>query len=184
VKRLGESWISNLDKRGKTVRLWNIYGIFSSYTIHIHTNSSLNKIVNEIGHERHGLKSHVLTDWINGCLTDGIIQAQTDGTESRQFLHAIDTVAAMGTLMQHFDEIEDVTDISSNQWTTLRELATMITTIAPSDKSCTATWSTTHATARALIAPNTNTRLYSLWQPRITLQQGRHSHIIFILTTN
>lgn len=58
---------------GKTVRLWNIYG-----------------------HERHGIKSHVLTDWINGCLDDGVIRAQTDGTEARQFLHASDTVAAIG----------------------------------------------------------------------------------------
>lgn len=73
--------------------------------------------------------------------------------------------------MQHFNEVEEVTDISSNQWTTLQELATLVADQSPTGR-CDASWSTNHATARALITPNTVTRLYSLWRPTITLEQG------------
>jgi hypothetical protein len=79
----------------------------------------------------------------------------------------------IGTIMQHFNEIEDVTDISSAQWTTLRELAELVAKHSPTG-ICPTTWSTTHATARALIAPSTVTRLYSLWRPTMTLEQGTH----------
>lgn len=36
------------------------------------------------GYESEGLKSHVITDWIIQCLTEGKIISRTDGTEFRQ----------------------------------------------------------------------------------------------------
>jgi len=106
IKRLGEAWIKGLD-HGKVVRLWNIYGP-----------------------ERVGLKSHVLTDWVHSCVHRGHISCLTDGREPRQFLHVNDTAAALGAMMQHYDKMDFVTDISSDEWTTLRQLGDLVTSEA------------------------------------------------------
>lgn len=98
------------------------------------------------GHERQGLKAHVLTDWVSrsdrtatralcsscssltpsrllhSCLELGTIKCRTDGQEYRQFLHVRDVAVALGLMMERFEEMEQVTDISSNVWYRLEEV--------------------------------------------------------------
>jgi len=147
VKRLGEAWIKSVNV-GRVVRFWNIYG-----------------------HERIGLKSHVLTDWITQCLQNKAISGRTDGTEPRQFLHADDTANAVGIMMENYDKLDFATDVSSQRWTTLREVAEIIAQKAP--HPCPITYTNEKAAARELIAPKTEgVHLYSIWKPDLTLEQG------------
>jgi len=67
-----------MSSHGRMVRLWNIYGP-----------------------EKLGPRSHVLTDWINACLTRREIVSMTDGLEARQFLHVDDTANALGQSTSH-----------------------------------------------------------------------------------
>lgn len=148
VKRLGEAWMKALGV-GKIVRLWNIYGA-----------------------EKPGVKSHVLTDWISACLATGKIQSLTDGSEARQFIHASDCAAALGMLMERYEDAEFVTDISSDHWITLRQLAEYINEAAPQNITCQISFSDVQAVARARLSPKTNTLLYQIWEPSITLPDG------------
>lgn len=146
IKRLGEAWMKTLGL-GKVVRLWNIYGP-----------------------ERVGVKSHVLTDWVHACVSRGRISCLTDGREPRQFLHVNDTAAALGTMMLHYERMDLVTDISSNEWTTLRQLGELVTAEAP--EPCSIEYSEQHAVMSEPLAPNTSSPLYGLWQPRVSLREG------------
>lgn len=127
-----------------------------------------------LGAERHGPKSHVLTDWITSCLTQHSITSLTSGTEARQFLHAEDCASALVTMMENFSVLESVTDLSSNVWTTMRTIAAVISDTAPRNISCPATFSQTKAIARARLSPKTNVPFYQLWQPQISLEEGLH----------
>jgi len=149
IKRLGEGWIKAIGF-GKSVRLWNIYGV-----------------------EKPGIKSHVLTDWVTSCLLDGRIECRTDGTEARQFLHASDCAAALGTLMREYDgslRALDLVDLSFDKWTTLQNVARLVSQLSP--RKCDATFSSVKAVARARFAPDTSSALYQLWQPQIGFEEG------------
>ncbi len=157
------------------MRLWNIYG-----------------------RERVGLKSHVVTDWVASCLSQHKIACATDGLEARQFLHAQDASRAFVKLMNHYQDIDFVTDISSGDWVTLRTLAEVIreesatstststTTTSPSSSSsssssstssdgiCPITYTSTKATVRARVPPQQDALLYRDlgWKPSVGLREG------------
>lgn len=146
IKRTGEAWIHALGF-GRMVRLWNVYGL-----------------------EKHGLKSHVLTDWIMSCMERKRVDCMTDGLESRQFLYVDDCASALGTAMQRYDTLEPVTDISSNQWVTMRQMATLIETHAP--HRCPASFTDVRAAARARVSPNVDVPFYKHWAPTVSLTEG------------
>jgi len=101
LKRLGEHWASAIG--GKSVRFWNVYG---------------EETVDE--------KSHVIPDFIDQYVRTGEIRMLTDGTEERQFLHCDDCAECLVTLMYRYETLDDVTDISSFEWTSIHEIADMI----------------------------------------------------------
>merc|ERR1711865_620268 len=106
VKRLGEMWVRHM-ALGRTVRLWNVYGF-----------------------QGEGLRAHVLNDWVPACQKSGEITAITDGTESRQFLHVNDTAAGLIAMMENFEVLEEVTDMSTGAWVHLRKLAHEVLSVA------------------------------------------------------
>ncbi len=100
------------------------------------------------------------------------IEAITDGRESRQFLYVDDCARAIGTAMQHYNELEAVTDISSNQWVTLRQIAALIDQSAPPPLRCPASFPEVQAAARARVAPSVDVPFYRYWQPTVSLADG------------
>jgi nucleoside-diphosphate-sugar epimerase len=146
IKRLGEVWMETL-QLGRVARLWNIYGL-----------------------ERQlGERSHVITDWIASCVNDKHISAHTNGAEARQFLHAEDCAAALGTMMVHFKDLSLVTDVSLPVWTSLSELGTLITATG----SCSISYSDKEASARLRTEPNIiDVPFHKLWKPQIRLEAG------------
>ena len=83
-----------------------------------------------------GVKSHVISDWIWQCLTnkDKIIYSRTNGKEERQFLYVDDTSTALILMMEHFDTLNMITDISSNQWVTLNIIGDYVAEIGLSNE--------------------------------------------------
>jgi nucleoside-diphosphate-sugar epimerase len=171
IKRLGEQWIKAANEEsatqqmtGRVVRLWNIYGA-----------------------ERLSMKSHVISDWVNGCIS-GTINGLTDGTEVRQFLHTRDTAKALILLMKHFDSMEFVTDLSFNQWVSLIQLAEIIQTIASQHFQivCHAEFSSEKARVREKVEPRSSSALYKTlhWKPSISLQQGIKEMFEYYLQQN
>jgi len=73
-------------------------------------------------------------------------------------------------MMQHYDKMDFVTDISSDEWTTLRQLGDLVTSEAT--RPCPIEYNLKPAAMTELLAPNTTAFLYQVWQPRITLQKG------------
>jgi len=146
IKRLGEAWISALGI-GKIARLWNIYG-----------------------YESIGIKSHVIADWVGSCVTKGQLNSQTDGKEMRQFLHADDCASALGTMMVSYDELDLVTDVSSNVWISMKRTAKIISEKATDH--CSVLFSQTSAISREQKNPDITSPLYDKWSPNITLSEG------------
>lgn len=144
VKRLGEAWIDALGF-GRSARLWNIYGP-----------------------EKLGPRSHVMGDWINNCLTKGKAHSMTNGQEYRQFLHVEDTAAGLGIMMEHYNLLTPVTDLSTGIWTQLTDLARLIASTLP----CTITFSDQAAITREKIEPNLTTSFHQYWNVTISLQEG------------
>jgi len=145
IKRVGEAWISTLGS-GKIARLWNIYG-----------------------YEPIGMKSHVIADWVGSCVKYNQILSQTNGNEERQFLHTDDCASGLGTMMQYYDQLDFVTDISSNQWISLKNTAMLIREEAP---QCTVEFPEIEAVPRHRHDPDITSILYQKWSPSLSLAQG------------
>jgi len=90
---------------GITVKFWNVYGI-------------------ELDPE----KTHVVTDFINKARHNKLIDMRTDGTESRQMLHANDCSRALHALSQHYRDLPRDREyhVTSFEWSTMLEVAQIV----------------------------------------------------------
>lgn len=155
VKRLGERLLDAYSTAGTTaqnenaalfrsVRLWNVFGP-----------------------EKLSLKSHVINDWIDACLSSKHeIRSLTDGHERRQFMHVNDTAAALVGMMHGFTRLSPVTELSSRRWHSMREIAHIIGQMSP--QQCTVAFSDKLAVARDVMEPNTDS---SFWHERMWSNQ-------------
>jgi len=135
VKRIGEQWINSMGI-GKSVRLWNVFG-----------------------EEKIGIKSRVISDWIVACLENGQIKSLTDGNEQRQFMFTRDCAAGLVKMMEIYEELDSVTDLSSFEWITMRDLSQKITTLSP--VQCDAIFSEDSSRVPQPDSPSSNSALYS-----------------------
>ena len=161
IKRTGEQLVRYQSDQplGRIVRLWNIYG-----------------------RERVGGKSHVLTDWVVGCATEGAVRSMSDGWEWRQFLHANDTAAAMGGMMEHWQQLPLITDLSSTQWVQMRHVAQLVAQGMPGAEDggkCATSFSeraegSGGEEVRERQSPDTSSWWWqrSGWRPAVSMQAG------------
>ena len=147
VKRLGEVWIHSLGGLGKILRLWNVYGA-----------------------EQVGLKSHVLSDWAHQCAQNGSAHSLTDGREERQFVHVNDTASACGVGMEHHDELDMVSDVSSGEWVDMHQVAAALA--AASDGGCSVHFAERAAGYRARLSAQLTGRLHARWSAAVRLEAG------------
>lgn len=148
IKKLGEQWISNLGV-GKSVRLWNVFG------------------KEKIGH-----RSRVISDWIYQCLTKGTITSRTNGLEFRQFLYTKDCADALFLMMEMYDSLESVIDLSSNRWSQMQDVAFSITKLSP--KPCTLSFSDSSAKLVKSENPDILSVFYAQtnWTPKYSLENA------------
>ena len=96
---------------GKSVRFWNVYGP-----------------------EKIGSKSHIISDWIHQCLRHGYLESRTSGDEKRQFVHSSEMAVSLSDIMDSFEKVPKVLDVTSGVWLTMRNIANIITAV--SGKPC------------------------------------------------
>ena len=102
LKHIGEKYTNCLN--GKVLKFWNVYGL-----------------------EHPSEKSHVINDFISMARNNNRIDMKTDGKELRQFLYTEDCSECLNIIMNRFDEIkEQQLDVSNFSWTTIREVAEII----------------------------------------------------------
>jgi nucleoside-diphosphate-sugar epimerase len=96
-----------------TVKFWNVYGI-------------------ELDPE----KTHVVTDFVNKAKSNRLIDMRTDGTESRQMLHADDCSRALYILSQRYEDLPRDREyhITSFEWSTMLEVAEIVAEHFPGTK--------------------------------------------------
>jgi nucleoside-diphosphate-sugar epimerase len=102
MKAHGEQRLQDIPN-GKTVRLYNVYGP-----------------------EHVGTKSHVISDWIHGCLTAGKVHSVSTGHEVRQLVYSYDIATALVDMMESFDTLPKRTELTTGQWTSMREVASLL----------------------------------------------------------
>jgi nucleoside-diphosphate-sugar epimerase len=145
IKRLGEIYVEAIGV-GKSVRLWNIFG-----------------------KEPFGLRSRVITDWINGCIRDNKIQALTNGLEFRKFMYSVDCAKGLIKMMEIYPELDQVTDLTSQQWTQMKDLAQIISSQSP--RECQIEFSDRNANLDRSDPPDTSSALYrSGWAVSYSLE--------------
>ena len=146
TKSMGEKITSVLG--GVTVKFWNVYGI-----------------------EQDPEKTHVVTDFINKAKHTGIINMLTDGTESRQMLHATDCSECLYILSTKYLELprDQEYHITSFEWTTMLEIANMIAEHFPGTV-------VQPAQAKDMIQKDKRNEadktILNYWQPKISLGEG------------
>ena len=102
LKFIGERYTKSLS--GVTARFWNIYG----------PEKDLNK-------------SHVITDFILKAKRENKIEIITDGTETRQFLHAEDCCRALYMISKDYSSFSGSSiDITNFKWTKILDIANII----------------------------------------------------------
>lgn len=101
TKKLGELWTCQL--KGACVRLWNVYGILEE--------------MNE--------RSHVVGDFVYQAVTNGEIRMLSDGEEKRQFIHMDDVCDGIYHVLNN-NLIDEVYDLTSFEWTTIKKIADII----------------------------------------------------------
>jgi len=148
LKVVGEHYTRALG--GITVKLWNVYGVETDME-----------------------KSHVITDFIHKAKDTRCIDMITDGTESRQFLHAEDCSRCLLTLAEQYESIprDQELHIASGSWNTILEVAELVaslfpgTTIQPAEAK-------DEVQQDARIDPDPFIQKY--WTPTIQLEAGIH----------
>jgi len=87
----------------------------------------------------------------------------TSGAEKRQFLHTGDCARCLETIMAHYDEMPPVVDVTSFEWTTVRELAEILCddVIARDDNRDSHTKSN-----------EPSQLILSHWRPMVSLREG------------
>jgi len=156
IKRLGEIWVRQMPHLGRTARFWNVYGP-----------------------EPVGLRSHVLSDWIAACLSTGQVMCRTDGHEARQFLHADDAANALVNMMREFVNLDPITDISSGVWSTLRDIAGLLS--SQMKDSCKISYNQSNvAIKRELVAPLEGKWFWTeRWATQKKLEKGIEEMIVW-----
>ena len=101
LKMVGEHYTTVLG--GVVARFWNIYGL------------------QDIGD-----RSYVLNDFVHSFLTTNRVEMLSNGRERRQFLHTEDCAKCLETIMQNYDRMKTVVDVSSFEWTTIHDAAKLI----------------------------------------------------------
>jgi len=136
LKSLGEHYTTILG--GKSVRFWNIYGP-----------------------EEVNIKSHVIPDFIEQSKS-GTINMMTDGTELRQFLYTQDCSECLEIIMNQYDTMKNIIDISSFEWVSIHDVAKMICdNVTPGE------------VISSLQTENQpDPYILQFWKPKTSLQQG------------
>lgn len=146
TKNLAERMVRAM--KGITVKFWNVYGI-------------------ELDPE----KTHVVTDFVNKAKSNRLIDMRTDGTESRQMLHADDCSRALYILSQRYEDLprDQEYHITSFEWSTMLEVAEIVaehfpgTKIQPSDIS---------DLVQKDAKNEPDTYILQYWKPEIDLKLG------------
>jgi len=119
----------------------------------------------------------VITDWAYACVESGQVEAFTDGMEMRQFLHVDDCAAALGRYMDIYEKVPSVTDLSSGEWNSLQDLATVLNQVY----SCEVSFPNRKAAMSDILDPR-DSYLYQVWNPQISLEQGIQSIVQQVLS--
>lgn len=146
LKAVGEHYARALG--GIVVKLWNVYGIETDME-----------------------KSHVITDFIRKAKDTGCIDMITDGSESRQFLHAEDCSRCLITLAEQYESIprDKELHIASGEWHTILEVAEIISGLFPGTRIQPADCKD-DVQKNSLIDPDPYIR--EIWDPKIPLKTG------------
>lgn len=146
LKALGE-YYSKI-QNGLTVKFWNVYGV-----------------------EKDLDKAHVITDFILQAKDNKIINMLTDGTETRQFLHADDASRALYILSNKFNELDKTQPyhITNFEWTSIYEIANMIAAQYPGTEI-------NRVEAQDTVQKNLNNPpskyILNYWKPEISVYDG------------
>ena len=133
---------------GITVKFWNVYGI-----------------------EHDPEKTHVITDFINKARNTGVINMRTDGTESRQMLHADDCSRALYILSQRYTDLPRNKEyhITNFNWCTMLEVAEIVASHFPGTRVQPAQ---SKDTVQKDAKNEPDPHILGYWQPEIGLAQG------------
>jgi len=145
-KAVGENYTSCLG--GLTVKFWNVYG------------------------EENDLeKSHVITDFINKAKTKGLIKMLSDGTESRQFLHAQDCCECLLILSEKFHSLDKEREyhITSFSWNTIMEIAQEISS---NFQNCNIEKTETKDTIQKDKKNEPDPYILNFWKPKLSIRDG------------
>jgi nucleoside-diphosphate-sugar epimerase len=146
LKTVGEHYTHSLG--GIVVKLWNVYGVESDLE-----------------------KSHVITDFLHKANDSKCIDMFTDGTESRQFLHAEDCSRCLLTLADQYETIprDRELHIASGQWHTILDVANIVSGLFPGTRIEPAT-AKDEVQKDTRIDPEPFIKKY--WEPQIGLDDG------------
>tara|TARA_B100000900_G_scaffold281979_1_gene241266 strand:- start:6082 stop:6909 length:828 start_codon:yes stop_codon:yes gene_type:complete len=145
-KAVGENYTSCLG--GLTVKFWNVYG-----------------------EERDLEKSHVITDFINKAKHTGLIDMLSDGSESRQFLHAQDCCECLLQLSLIYDSLDKSKEyhITSFSWNTINEIAEEI---SKNFENCKIERAASKDDVQKDKKNEPDPYILNFWEPKITIEDG------------
>ena len=145
LKAVGEH--ATLSLGGTVVRLWNVYGL-----------------------ERDLNRSHVITDFVLSAINRQKILMRTDGTETRQFLHATDCSRCLYSIsLDSKTHAHGSYDVTSFEWTTIKEIAALVSRLY--DNVPVEAGETTDTVQNAIdVQPRRD--VLEFWEPKISLSDG------------
>merc|ERR1711994_306273 len=73
-------------------------------------------------------------------------------------------------MMENYDEIDEISDLSSGKWTSLRKLASIVQKEV--DIPCPVTYATKKGAARLRINPKLEVYFHYLWKHKLSLEEG------------
>jgi len=145
TKMIGERFAKALN--GISIRLWNVYG-----------------------YEKVDKRSHVITDFVEMALNDGVIKMRTDGSETRQFLYVEDCCEALFILSELYDSMprDKEFHVSSYTWTSIEDIAKIISTLC----ECEYVKGELTDDVQLSLQEEPNENVLKYWKPKISINEG------------
>jgi nucleoside-diphosphate-sugar epimerase len=145
TKMVGERFTKALN--GISVRLWNVYG-----------------------YEKVDKRSHVITDFMEMALSDGVIKMRTDGSETRQFLYVEDCCEALFALSRLYNSISrnEEFHVSSYVWTPIEYVAEIISRLC----KCEYIKGELSDSVQLSLQEEPNENILKYWKPKTSIIEG------------
>ena len=129
------------------------------------------RLHNAYGFEYSGLRSKVIPDIIESCITRNQITLNTNGKETRQFIHVDDLSLALVLMIDHLEDLDSVTSFTNGRWDSIIDVSKAVNSVLPDCKIIFSNKESVHKATLNFTLSQSSTRFFKKWWNPFTMNR-------------